>query len=69
MPTGYEHMRDEFHQQMLSSLPKGAGKKARQNALKRAKTKAAKIWNSQNPTQPVGPSENSSKTPYKSKNK
>lgn len=41
MPAGYEHMRDKFKREGLSTAA--------------AKTKAAKIWNSQHPGNPVGP--------------
>jgi len=40
MPKGYEHMRDHF-------MKMGASKKA-------AQKKAARIWNSQHKTNPVG---------------
>ena len=40
MPPGYEAMRDSF-------MRKGLNKKA-------AQRKAARIWNSQHPTNPVG---------------
>jgi hypothetical protein len=39
MPRGYERMRDAFRREGLS--------------MKDAKTKAAKIWNSQHPGNPV----------------
>lgn len=41
MPAGYEHMRDKFIRDGMSS--------------KAAKTKAARIWNSEHPGNPVGP--------------
>jgi hypothetical protein len=40
MPKGYEKMRDSFKKQGMSD--------------KAAKTKAAKIWNSKHPKDPVG---------------
>jgi|GEM_PF-6841506 len=47
MPAGYESMRDEFYKENLAN---GMDEK---EALKAAKTKAAKIWNSKHPNNPV----------------
>lgn len=48
MPAGYEKMRDKFAKEFFrQGMSDG-------EAMKAAKTKAAKIWNSQHPKNPVG---------------
>lgn len=49
MPEGYEKMRNKFAAEFRSQGY------SREEALKKAKTKAAKIWNSNHPDNPVGP--------------
>jgi hypothetical protein len=49
MPAGYEKMRDKFYAEF-----KAQGMKP-QEAMKKAKAKAARIWNSQHPLNPVHP--------------
>jgi hypothetical protein len=49
MPAAYEAMRDQFYREYLS---KGMKKEA---ALKAAKTRAAKIYNSKHKKRPVHP--------------
>lgn len=49
MPAGYERMRDQFYKDFKA---KGYSE---EEAMKKAKAKAAKIWNSQHPMNPVHP--------------
>lgn len=48
MPEQYEHMRDKFYREFI------ANGDDHDTAMAKAKEKAAKIWNSMHPDNPVG---------------
>jgi len=59
MPAGYEKMRDEFFREKVAEWERknpreNMSKATRARLLQNAKGKAARIWNSQHPDNPVG---------------